>query len=528
MINTAANTYDEVAYPSYPFPQSHPDRLATLATLFGLNPARIDDCRVLEIGCGDGANLIPMALQLPGSQFVGVDLAAAPIARGEALAARLRLGNLTLRQFDILELSAEFGQFDYVIAHGVYSWVPTAVRDKLLAICKANLTANGVAYVSYNTYPGSHLRQMMREMMLFHVRDIQPPGERINQARALARFLAGSHCGPEAYKAMLASLEQEVGRLEDGSLYHDLLEAVNAPVYFHQFIAHARRHGLQYLSEADFFDMQAEALAPPAADALRRIGDEDPLAREQYLDFLTCRRFRQTLLCHEDVAVDRTLRPERVMSLFVASPARPVSEAPVIDTPSVEAFEGHKGAVMSTNHPLTKTAVLELGRFWPGSVRFKDLLAAARSALSPSLAQQNGDIARDDARRLGEFLLQAYGANLVELHAHPSQFVLAASERPVASRLTRLQLETGTTVTTLRHTSVKVMDAIGRQLLMLLDGSRDREALLKELNRLVVSGEVVVRREGKAVSDAQQALRLLADELDQNLNRLARLALLVA
>jgi SAM-dependent methyltransferase len=305
MTEEILNTYDDVLYPGYPFPQAHPDRLAPLATLFGMKPARIEAARVLEIGCGDGANLIPMALSLPESSFVGVDLAARPIAKGQAMAKALGLGNVTLEQLDILALSSAFGEFDYVIAHGLYSWVPAAVRDKLMAICKANLAPDGVAYVSYNTYPGGHLREMLREMMLFHIRDIREPVERIGQGRAMVRFLAEAESGPDLYKTILASLDQEIGRLSDGSLFHDHLAEVNSPIYFNQFINHARRHGLQYLAEADFFDMQYQTFAPEISETLRRIADEDIVACEQYLDFLTCRRFRQTLLCHEQVAIAR-------------------------------------------------------------------------------------------------------------------------------------------------------------------------------------------------------------------------------
>jgi hypothetical protein len=165
---------------------------------------------------------------------------------------------------------------------------------------------------------------------------------------------------------------------------------------------------------------------------------------------------------------------------------------------------------MSTNHPLTKAAMLQLSRIWPASLHFNDLIGAARFELNPDLARNNGDIALDDRLRLCEFLLKAYAANLIELHSHPSRFVLEPGPRPTASRLARLQLEESTTVTTLRHTSVQVLDAVGRQLLALLDGTRDRQALLAELDGLVGSGKV------------------LPDELERNLARIARLALLVS
>ncbi len=190
MTADASFAYDQVLYSSHALPQTHPDHLATLAMLFGMRPAPAESCRVLELGCGNGANLIPMALTLPGSRFAGIDLAGVPIAAARELAGRLELGNIVFHQLDVTELSPGFGEFDYVIAHGLYSWAPPAVRDKLLAVCKANLAPHGVAYVSYNTYPGCHLRNMIREMLLYQTRDIADP-ELKTQARFRADQLPG-------------------------------------------------------------------------------------------------------------------------------------------------------------------------------------------------------------------------------------------------------------------------------------------------------------------------------------------------
>ncbi len=546
MAETAPTTYDEVSYPSYPFAQTHPDRLATLATLFGVTPAPIDRCRVLELGCGDGSNILPMALILPNSRFVGVDLAAQPIARGRATVEALELANITLQQADIMQLSPEFGQFDYIIAHGLYSWVPAALRDRLLAICKANLAPNGVAYVSYNAYPGGHLRDMLRDMMLYHVKDVVEPAAQLRQSRALTRFLAASAssssglAASDLYKLILASFEQEVGRLDDGFLFHDHLSTVNSSFYFHQFIDHASQHGLRYLAEADFFDMQCETLAPEAAERLHQIGERDIIAKEQYLDFLTGRKFRQTLLCHAEVTIDRQVRPERLANLFVASSVRPRSTNPTIESSAVEVFQSSDAALMSTkmstNHPLTKAALLQLGGLWPQSMHFQELLTAARREVLANTARHNGhsvlestgDEVRDDAELLGEFLLKAYAANLIELHVHPAEFVPRAGERPTASRLARRQLKSGPTVTTLRHTNVQVQDALGQELLRLLDGNHDRQALLDELSKRVASGAVVLHRGGKQIIDTGEAQQILAAELEQNLNKIAQLALLVA
>src|SRR6185295_13416486 len=153
-------SYDEVEYPSYAYAQTHPDRLATLATLFGMNPVPINDCRVLELGCGAGGNILPMACSLPGSTFVGIELAGAAVARGNEAIKTLGLKNVSLHQQDVMLIKDELGPFDYIIAHGLYSWVPEAVREHVLSICRSLLTPQGVAYISYNAYPGSRLREI--------------------------------------------------------------------------------------------------------------------------------------------------------------------------------------------------------------------------------------------------------------------------------------------------------------------------------------------------------------------------------
>jgi trans-aconitate methyltransferase len=188
----AKSSYDEVPYESHPFSQTHPDRLATLGRLFGMAPAPVERCRALELGCASGGNLIPMACQLPGSEFVGVDNSRREVEMGRGIIAALGLTNVRIEPASILDVDDSWGRFDYIIAHGVYSWVPDHVQDKMLAICAANLPPQGIAYVSYNTYPGWHMREMIRHMMLYHVAQFPDAQQRLQQARALVDFLARS------------------------------------------------------------------------------------------------------------------------------------------------------------------------------------------------------------------------------------------------------------------------------------------------------------------------------------------------
>jgi methyltransferase-like protein/2-polyprenyl-3-methyl-5-hydroxy-6-metoxy-1,4-benzoquinol methylase len=468
----ASNSYDAVPYNSRAFPRTHPGHLAAVATLFGMTPAPIDRCRVLELGCAGGGNLIPMALTLPASRFVGVDLSARQIADGQKLVADLALNNIDLKHLNVLDVGRDFGQFDYIVCHGVYSWAPAPVRDKILEVCARNLAPQGVAFVSYNTYPGWHMNGAIRDMLCFHARRFARPEERARQARALLHFLAEA-AAPEqnAYSRLLTEGLEVFGRVDNSYLLHEYLEEVNEPVYFHQFVERAAEHGLQYLAEAEVHTMAPWRFPAKVADAVARLSSNF-IEMEQFLDFVRNRKFRQTLLCHAGVTLQRHVGPERLTGLYVASALRP--ESPDLDVRSnrPERFRGPRGAGPTTTDPLLKAALVHLAERWPQAVPFADLIGAARAGLGAGGA--------DAQQALGRSLLQLYSANMVELHARRLPFVRDVPERPRASPLARRQAAAGPVVTNLRHESVALKDW-QRQVLCLLDGSRDREALLDRL-----------------------------------------------
>ncbi len=440
-------------YPGHAFAQTHPDRLATVATLFGLSPAAPAACRLLELGCGDGGNLVPMAYALPDAAFTGIDLSATAVERAAALARALALENLDVRVADLQALP-DLGSFDYVIAHGVYSWIEPSARDALLAACRSHLAAHGVAYVSYDVLPGGHLREITRQMLRWHLRDVDEPEERIAQARALLTAVAAAGADGDELRRRLAWQAEWALAQGDSALFHDELAEHHDAVLFADFADHAARHGLRFLAEADVFEMPAGAL--PA-----ELGGDDVIAREQYLDFFKGRMFRQTLLCRADAELSEPA-PRVVLGMLAASPARPVDDL----TPGRVEFRGPRGTSLTTDHELVKRALVQLADAWPRALPVADLIGS----------QDSPDV-------LCETLLRAYAANFVELHTWSPEIVATASERPVASALARLQAAEGTRITNLRHASVDVPDALGRRLITLLDGTRDRAALLDELGR---------------------------------------------
>jgi len=555
----AQASYDQTPYPSLSYSQSHPDRLATVATLLGMSPVAPERCRVLEMGCAGGGNLIPMAYGLPESQFVGIDISAGQVAEGEAVIVALGLKNITLRQLDIMDIDADLGQFDYIIAHGVYSWVPPAVQDKILAICQQNLASDGVAYVSYNTYPGWHMINIVRGLMLYRTRDVADPDMRATQARAVLDLIAGAGLPDNsAYGSFVKMYAQFLGgKLEDARprqdalLLHDELEEVNDPVYFHQFAERAARHGLQYLGDAEFHTMAGgrESMPRETADAIGKLA-RSVVDAEQYMDFLSNRTFRQTLLCHKAVTLNRTLRPDRVESLYVASRAQPVVPDPDVSSVSVVQFRGTDGATLSIDHPASKAAILCLAEAWPQAMPFAALMSVARARLAATVhadptsgrqgteAEQNGselpaatpDASRLDAQMLGANLLTAYSYSdkLVELHAYPPPVARAVSDRPAASHMARFQASHhNDRVTNLRHERVS-LDEADRYLLGHLDGTHDRRALVDRLLAgPVAEGTLAVQEDGRPVEDPGRVRHLLAEGLEQRLSWLASVGLLI-
>lgn len=475
------NPYNQVAYPAYPLRVIHPDRLATIGTLLGMSPAPVTSCRVLEIGCADGGNLIPMAYGLPGSRFLGVDLAEAAIHAGLPAIASLGLTNIAMEVADLRELGPRFGEFDYITAHGLYSWTPPDVRDRLLAVCRELLAPQGICFISYNTFPGGHVRQMIREMMLYHTRSAKSPQECLEQARWLLQFLLEKKSVSVAWTPWLESELRAMLQRNDRSLFHDDLGSINDLVYFRDFAAHAQRHRLQFLGEAD----PAE-LADPGG-AMQWL-DSGVIEREQYVDFLRMRRFRQTLLCREEIVLDRAVSEERMERYLFSAPTRFLSQYQMDESQ----VEGYRGVRVTLTHDAARRVAAALGAAYPGPVAFANLLP---SAGEPSALQS--------------ILYGLMIAGFADIHVHDFPYQRTVTAKPAVSRLARYQAGSTASVTNLCHQTVQ-LDENGRKLLMLLDGSRDHAAIARDL----------------ASTPGSPRLEEIETHLPGNLERLAKMALL--
>jgi SAM-dependent methyltransferase len=461
-----ATDYDRVDYPGHAYPQTHPDRLAALARLFGLSPADPARCRILELGCGDGANLLPIAEASPGCRLVGIDLAATAVDKGRRIAQAVGLANLDLRAGDIADLPADLGEFDYVIAHGVYSWVPEPVREALLAACRRHLAPQGVAFVSYNVLPGGHLRRLLREAMLMHLEGVDGPAERTAAAREFLGWVRDSQArDPESAASALAGEAARAAARNDAGLFHDDLSAEFHLPYFRDFCEAAARHGLQFLAEAEFAAMQDPPL-PPGARAKLDAWAPGLVEREQYRDFLVERRFRQSLLCHAELSPRSDVDAGSLAGLSLSCSLAP---QPGDAGDGGRTYRTVDDRLFATGDPAVQAAIARLHEAWPRALPIASLVAGSFR------------VAGEDAgKRVMDFALAALAAGLAQAHARQPDFASAAGERPLGSALARLQSAAGTTVTGRLGNTVLLDDEFGRRVLALLDGTRDRAALIRE------------------------------------------------
>lgn len=516
VVSAIEGAYDDVPYSSHPYPQTHPRHLATVASLFGMQPVPLETMSVLELGCAAGGNIIPIAAAYPDARVVGVDLSRVQGEAGRQRVTQLGLENCRLEHADVRSIDAEWGSFDYIVCHGVFSWVPAEVQDAILSICRDNLSERGVAYVSYNAYPGWHLRGMIRDMMLYHADRFADSGVRVKQARALLQFLFEASSTDTAYGRALRAETELLKTQPDSYIFHEHLERANKPMYFHEFVSHIARYDMQYLGEAEVRTMMAASFPPGVQQSLERVA-RDQLQAEQYMDFLRNRMFRQTLICHRSQRLDRRLHPAVIDRCWLAMSAR--AERPSEDEEPAYAAGTSK---LAPRDPLTAAALAHLSAAWPASVHFDELLTVARASL-PTDGERTVD---EDRATLAAHVLRLYMTlPLLELSISAPELSPVVSDRPETPGLARAQAAEGSEVTNLRHRPLK-LTAAERQVLRLLDGSRTRTDLVAELSALVRRGTLQVR-DGSNVDDAAELAAACERALDQVLPRLARAALLI-
>lgn len=294
--------YSELGYKSMPFPYTTPATLEAYAALVGVSAPNPKTARVLELGATYGGNIISQALFNSDATFVGIELSQEQVEKGNEVIANAGLTNVSLIQSDIASIGSEIGTFDYIIAHGVYSWVDDSVKDALLRLIDEHLAEDGIAYISYNTSPGWHTMEEVRQLMMFSNRD---KAQFNHKEKVLHGKTIGSIVGSQILKydnlkernsKFLGAL-RSVMQKDEYYVGHDHLEPNNDPVYFYQFNDHLGAHNLAYLCDADLTLSMVRSFDADIADTLDKLALNDHVAQEQYLDFILDTTFRKSIIC---------------------------------------------------------------------------------------------------------------------------------------------------------------------------------------------------------------------------------------
>ena len=516
IIARTALKYDLLPYQSKPFAQSQPARLGAIAKLFGLEAAPVAKARVLELGCAAGGNIIPLAMRYPQAQFVGVDLSRTQVAAGRARIAGLALKNIEIHCKSFTELGGETGLFDYIICHGVYSWVPAMVRDAILRISRERLSPVGIAYISYNVLPGWRMLQHLRDAFLLEVPDHHDSLARVAQARRLLEFMKDHSPDQGAYGQMLKTWAERLSHLPDDYIAHEFLEETNEPCTVREFARAAQRHDLGFLGECDLASMILDNFKPETAAKVREMSRNDLVESEQYLDLLTGRTFRQTLLVSGERMgkVVRALTPEGTDALHFLGGGDLRFER----DGAGGALTDSAGRKLTTQSGVVADGLERFVARFPASSS-SDELAASLSAE----ARANGG--REQVR---EAMYKLAIAGMATLSSEPAPAANAPVERPVAIALARADALSGADLTTnIRHEAI-TMDAAAKVLLPLLDGTRDHAALAAALASEARAGRLNFNRDGKVLSDAAEIAATAQGHVGTVLAGIARAGLLEA
>lgn len=508
------SSYDQLPYRSAAFAQTAPEHLHAVASLFAVQAPDPGNARVLELGCAAGGNLLPFAAANPRSRAIGVDLSSVQIQHGRELAAHLKLDNLELRCMSIADIDETFGEFDYIICHGVYSWVPPEVQDAILRVCKRNLGKNGIAYVSYNTYRGWKSKEVIRDAMILRGGGRGTAQEKLGYARGMIEFMH-RHAPPGS--AIKLTLDEHLSAILGGDesyLHHEFLELCNAPCYFRDFLDRARPHGLAYLAEAGISGMFASNYGEAVADALlRECADQASL--EQMLDFLNNRTFRQSLLMHGGREVRYRLDDSRLLDLHIAGEF------------TAEGSEGEGTYRASCSQQQFKThnrigpeVVRRLNQAWPSTVPVRSLVAVVANEAGGKIEHVLSMI--DFLLTSGAIRFRKTPLNVPAPGARPC---VPAAIRALARRSAQTPTQVG--LFNRWHEHAVAQGPVDQALLELADGRMSRGQLVRAVRERNRAGAIRFFDNGEPLRDEDACDRAAAAHVDAALERLRRQAFLV-
>jgi methyltransferase-like protein/cyclopropane fatty-acyl-phospholipid synthase-like methyltransferase len=524
-IQDEFSAYDNFNYEGYPFAHSSPVNLKTTAKVFGVETPDLDTARVLEIGAGSGTNLKPFAITHPKAKCVGVDVTKTQAENGKTDSEDLGITNLELKNIDIGDIDKSFGEFDYIICHEVYSQVTEEKRQKIFEIAKQNLSSNGLAYISYNTLPGWNMVRSLREMMLYHTQQFSDTQEKINQARLVLNFVKDTVKDIDTpYSKLLQEEAENISRQSDYYILHEYMNDNNFQQYFHEFVDTANQNGLKYLADANLASMFLGNLPEEAANKLSDINDI--VRTEQYMDFIYNRRFRTTILCHDNLEIDRGLSAEQIKDFYMTMRIGPEKAPDQVDlndrTEELKFYyAGGKENYMTTSSPAMKAILYTFAENVNYPLSFDKLITLASRKVNASKEELEQSML-ENAMRL-------VLADRINLTVEEPKYINKVTTKPKIFSIANKQANVPGQFwfSTASHAVFKA-DVFAKLLAMHLDGEHTISQLKTKMFEHHKNGDIQVSVDDKPVEDEKQIKDIISDYTDATLNNFANSAMLVA
>ena len=434
----------------------------------------------------------------------------------------LGLTNIDLRDCSVADVDESFGTFDYIIAHGIYSWVSEDVREKILEVCSRSLAKNGLAYVSFNTLPGWNMIKTIRDMMVYHTERLSDPASKIVQARQVLNFAIENTVGEDSvYKRILKTEAEVLKNTADNYLYHDHLEHHNEPCYFHDFMANAARVGLRYLGNSSLAGMYLGNHPKRVREIVGQINDI--VRREQYLDFLTNRRFRSTILCHDSAHLSRTISRDRLEGLYYTSRYVPKDGLEKVDLSAnapTKFVNASRKAVLNVKSPVSIACLRVLAENFPHPLSVDEVVGKASERLNN--ARSEDAVRRTFMDGAGNMVLK--GA--FEIASDPGSHTRKVSARPKGWPCAQYMARIKTNVPNVLHGNVGFGGHL-KALVQILDGNRTVDEIFEAFLQDFLQGKLQYRQNEKAVTDETELRSILKGHLQNRLQFLADNAFLV-
>ncbi len=469
---------------------AQPDRLAIMATLYGLAPAQPSVARVLELRCGDGAHLQAMAARYRGAHFVGIETDRLLIEQARRSSEALRLSNVEFTHLEVEKLgSARFDEpFDYIICHDLFSALRPSQQAALLRLCRESLAPDGVAYVGYDTYPGWKMREVVRDAMRFNVRGVDHAALKLAHGRAMLQWLDENAHAKTAYGRMLVNEASRIAGWSDARLFGESFERECHPCYFSEFVARARQQRLALLGEANFSEQAVHQRGKKLAAALGHLAGEDWVGAEQCLDFLRNRTSRQTLLVHAHAAasIDRSPRSGLLTRMHSSCD---YEQAPMQSPYEQEReFRSPTGRTIRTENLVMQAMLQAWAQAFPHSLGFDELLAATQH-------RRFGQHQAPTRDEVAETMLRFAREGVVQLHVEAVVAGRARDRRPRAFEPARVAAAIDQSIVwNLRLEPVGITPGESTVLAM-LDGTLDAVELRERLVAMAERGAIDLRRD---------------------------------